>query len=106
MSAKRIPAEEAMFFSKSARILAILAIAFGLLRVLIGFGVANIEPTEEREFARARYIGSKSPGQAIDQGIYTILFAIALGTLAEISFSMRKTASLAEFNFSMGKRSD
>jgi hypothetical protein len=80
-----------MFFSKSARILAVAAIVFGLLlRILMGFTVAGIEPKEEREFARARYIGSKSTGQAIDQGIYTILFAIALGTLAEMSFQIKR----------------
>jgi hypothetical protein len=43
-----------MFFTKTARIIAIVAIVFGLLRVLMGFSVANIEPKEEREFARAR----------------------------------------------------
>jgi hypothetical protein len=37
----------------------------------------------------ARYLG-KSPGRAIDWGIYFILAAVALGALAEISFSMRK----------------
>jgi len=75
-----------MFFSKSARILAILAFVFGLLSILNGLLVLGIEPKE----ARVLYLGSKSPGQVIDRGIYTILFAVALGTLAEISFSMRK----------------
>ena len=79
-----------MFFSKSARVVAILAVVFGLFRVLMGFTVAGIEPKEAREDVRAHYFGSKSTGQAIDHGIYTILFAIALGTLAEISFSLRK----------------
>jgi len=79
-----------MFFTKTARIIAIVAIVFGLFRILMGFSVANIEPKEEREFARAHFIGSKSPGQAIDSGVYTILFAIALGTLAEMSFQIRR----------------
>ncbi|WP_069877231.1 hypothetical protein [Bosea sp. BIWAKO-01] len=79
-----------MFFTKLARFLAGLALVFGLLRVLMGFGVATIEPKEAREAATARYIGSKTAGQAIDQGIYTILLAAALGTLAEIGFSLRK----------------
>ena len=39
--------------------------------------------------AAARYVGP-SPGRAIDQGIYTILFAIALGTLAKISFQIKR----------------
>jgi len=76
-----------MFFTKLARIIAILALAFGIARVSIGFYVAFIEPKEAREAAGARYIGSKSSGEAIDQGIYIILFAVALGKLAE---SVRK----------------
>lgn len=74
-----------MFFPKLARIVAGLALVFGLFRVLVGFYVANIEPLEAREAARVRYIGSKSTGQAIDQGVYTILFAVTLGTLASIA---------------------
>jgi len=38
----------------------------------------------------ARYLAGATTGQAIDDGTYTILFGIALGTLAEISFSPRK----------------
>ena len=33
---------------------------------------------------------AQNTGASIDRGIYAILFAIALGTLAEISFSLRK----------------
>jgi hypothetical protein len=40
-------------------------------------------------FKNATWGGSTS-GKAIDDGIYTILSAVALGTLAEISFSLRK----------------
>jgi len=79
-----------MFFTKSARILAVLALVFGLLRVVMGFSIAWIEPGEAREAARARYIGSKSTGEVIDKGIYTILVAVALGTLAEVGVSLRK----------------
>lgn len=74
-----------MFFAKMARSAAVLALAFGVIRLLTGAYVASIEPQEARLAAAARYIGSKSSGQAIDQGIYTILFALALGTLASIA---------------------
>lgn len=74
-----------MFFTKLARIVATLALVFGLLRVLMGGYVALIEPKEARDAAAARYIGSKSSGQAIDQGIYVILIAVALGTLTDIA---------------------
>lgn len=74
-----------MFFPNLAHILAVLALVFGVFRLSIGFYVASIEPIEAREAARARYIGSRSTGQAIDQGMYVILFATALGTLAAIA---------------------
>ena len=81
-----------MFFTKTARVLAIVALVFGLLNILMGLSVVGVEPKEDRVLI----LGSKSPGQVIDRGIYTILFAIALGTLAEISFSMRNRSSSLE----------
>jgi hypothetical protein len=78
-----------MFFSKLARLFAIAAFALGLSQALLGLSIST-GALEPYEVVRARFLGSKSPGQAIDWGIYTILVAVALGTLAEISFSMRK----------------
>ena len=75
---------------QSGPILAIAAIVFGLLRIVMGFSIATIEPADVKEAARARYLGSSTTGQAIDRGIYTILFAVALGTLAEISFQIKR----------------
>lgn len=74
-----------MFFAKLARSIAALALVFGVIRLLTGVYVASIEPQEARQAAAARYIGSKSSGQAIDQGTYAIIFAVALGTLASIA---------------------
>jgi hypothetical protein len=48
-----------------------------------------LEPAD-KEFFQKRYFGISTPGREIDHGIYTVLFAIALGTLAEINFSIRK----------------
>lgn len=79
-----------MFFAKIARLIALLAIVLGLMRAGIGVYVASIEPREARMAATARYIGSKSSGQAIDQGIYMILFGVCLGTLAGIAFKREK----------------
>lgn len=79
-----------MFFAKLARFIAVLILAFGLIRTGIGIYVANIEPMDAREAARARYIGNKSSGQAIDRGIYTILFAVALGTVAGLVIRRNK----------------
>lgn len=72
-------------FVKLAHVTAVLALIFGLWRAGIGIYVASIEPLEAREAARAAYIGSKTTGQAIDQGLYTFLFAVTLGTLAAIA---------------------
>ncbi len=81
---KQLVEEARMFFSKSAQIVAMVTLVFGLLSLLSGISAMTWHwgPDEV-----ARY---GSPGKNIDRGIYTILFAVALGTLAEISFSMRK----------------
>jgi hypothetical protein len=79
--------EATMIFSHSARLLAIAAFVLGLLMVLFGFSVAT---GLSDEGALARYSDRKSSGQVIDRGIYTIFFAVALGTLSEISFSVRR----------------
>lgn len=78
-----------MFFSNLARLLAITCFIVGLLQIAIGFLIATgvVGPYET---ALARYTSSSSSGQAIDNGIYVAIVAIALGTLAEISFSVRK----------------
>ena len=79
-----------MFFAKIAKAIATLALIFGLWRVGIGVYVASIEPFAARDAARARYIGSKSSGQAIDQGIYMIAFAAALGTMASMALKRKE----------------
>lgn len=78
-----------MFFSKTAWVLAWVAFVLGLLILVQGISTATgLVDTS----AAARYVGP-SPGRAIDRGLYTILFALALGTLAEISGSMAKLLS-------------
>ncbi|MBN15511.1 MAG: hypothetical protein CMJ15_09885 [Pelagibacterium sp.] len=71
-----------MFFTKLGIIVARLALFLGAFRVATGlFFAFNRDATD---FA-ARYLGSKTSGQAIDQGLLMIAFAIVLGILAEIS---------------------
>ena len=79
-----------MLFSHLARVVAYLALAFALFRLFLGFGIASgfIGPYEE---ALARYTTDSSSGEVIDSAIFTLVFAVALGTLAEISFATRKT---------------
>jgi hypothetical protein len=60
--------------------------------VVIGLTIASADDLASYQAALARYARwAKSSGQVIDRGIYTILFAIALGILTEISRSIRKT---------------
>jgi len=75
-----------MFFSKLARILAIAALVLGISEILIGLAAVAGSWTPDEI---ARY-GGKSLGLAIDRGIYMMLSAAALGTVAEISLSKRK----------------
>ena len=78
-----------MFFTRLARVVAVIGFALGAFRTLVGFAIATgvIGPYEA---ALARYAPASSSGAVIDNGVNMILFAIALGTLAEISFSVRK----------------
>jgi len=80
--------ETEMFFTRMTWVAAFAALVFGVLQILIGVGIAQgmIGPLEE---VASRY-GSLPTGTHIEQGVYKILFAIALGTLAEISFAARR----------------
>ena len=76
-----------MAFTKLGRILAILAIILGALRIATAVLVlASDDPVNA---ARA-ILGSKTTGQAIDQGLYTIVFGILVGVLTDISRSVAK----------------
>ena len=81
-----------MFFSHLARIIAWLAFLFGLANLAIGIAIATgyIGPYEA---AVARYTGAETSGDAIDRSLYVLLFAIALGAIAEMSFNLRKSAN-------------
>ena len=76
-----------MLFTTLGRIVAGLIFAYGLLRFAMGLAVATgalVEPEP------GRYLGARTSGEAIDQGIYTMLFAIVLGVVVEISRSVSK----------------
>lgn len=67
-----------MMFSNLAAGLAALVFLLGIVLVFAGF-TGDVE----------KYWPGRTPGQIIDKGIYYIVFSVALGTLAEISFSLR-----------------
>jgi hypothetical protein len=82
-----------MFFTHVGRIVAILAVLFGALRLVIGIMIAN-ELMLPYEAALARYApGASSSGEVIDKGIYMIIFGIALGIATEISYALRAKCS-------------
>lgn len=75
------------FYIKAGRVIAGIALVLGILRVLLGFAVATgvvVEPVP------GYYLGTKTSGKAIDQGIYMILFGVVLGVLSEIGKSLAK----------------
>jgi hypothetical protein len=79
-----------VFFSHGARVIAILGLVLGASRILMGltiaFGWGGLSPDD-----LSRYTTAATTGEVIDQGIYTILAAVALGTLAEIGLASRKS---------------
>lgn len=77
-----------MFFSKSAIILAIVAFVVGAFSVFLGIGAAM---GLLDHVVRASHV-SASPDQVIAWGICVVLASVALGTLAEISLSMREVS--------------
>jgi hypothetical protein len=78
-----------MFFSHVARVVAVLGLVLGTLRVLMGLIIAN-EWMGISAADLGRYTTAATTGKVIDQGIYAILGAVALGTLAEIGLANRK----------------
>lgn len=71
-----------MIFTKLCRILAFLVVGFGLIRLGMGVYLAT---TFEAGADLSPFIGRRTTGQVIDQGLYAILAGIVLGTLADIS---------------------
>lgn len=72
-----------MFFTKAGRIVAWLAFGLGVIRFVMGYAVAL---SGDQSLA-PEYLGTKTSGQAIDQGQWAILLGIGLGILTEISRS-------------------
>ena len=78
-----------MFFSHVARVIAVLALVFGILEILLGFSIAN-EWMGLSAADLSRYAAAATTGEVINRGIYQILGPVALGTLAEIGLANRK----------------
>jgi multisubunit Na+/H+ antiporter MnhB subunit len=79
-----------MLFLRGAKFIAILALLFGLLSLLQGFNIVGewLLPYDQ---ALKRYGGSAtSSGEIIDRGLYYVLFAFTIGSLAEIGLSLAR----------------
>ncbi len=87
--AKRIQiltGESQVFFTKAGRVVAVLAIALGALRISMAVMVMYSDNPD----AAAQALLNRTTGAAIDQGIYTIIFGIVVGVLTDISRSVSR----------------
>jgi hypothetical protein len=79
-----------MFFTKLGKIIAWLVFVISSVRVTIAVGVATGTSTmADNAAASARYLGTSSSGEAINQILIVLLASIALGILCEISSGVR-----------------
>jgi lipoprotein signal peptidase len=78
-----------MFFSWAARIVAVIVLVLSVFKFGVAMYIARSSSSEYLMYEASRYLGSGTTGQHIDRAIYQALIAIALDTLAEISFSLR-----------------
>jgi hypothetical protein len=77
-----------MFFTHLGRVIAILVLVLGVMRIILGVLIAN-EFIGPYEAALARYTRASSSGEVIDTGIYAVLFGVAFGILTEIRYALR-----------------
>lgn len=77
-----------MFFTNIGRVIAWLLFGLAVFKVSIGFLIAFT--AEDPVGAAQRYLGKANTGAAIDEGVYGIGVAIALGILTEISRNVSK----------------
>ncbi|WP_019995613.1 hypothetical protein [Aureimonas ureilytica] len=75
-----------MLFTKAGRVLAWLLFISGAYRFGMGLYAAI---TDNQAFV-ARYIGSRTSGEAIDRGGMLLAAAITLGILTDISRSLQR----------------
>ncbi|TGT59476.1 hypothetical protein EN813_028140 [Mesorhizobium sp. M00.F.Ca.ET.170.01.1.1] len=72
-----------MLFTYSVRIVAVLALVLGVIQLVLVFLLAD------HPEGLAEYAGRSSPAAVFERGVYAILLSIVLGTLSEISLSLR-----------------
>lgn len=78
-----------MFFSWAARILAVVILAHAVMKFSLSVYVSSIANAQDQAQAVTRFLGSGTVRDHLDRATYALLIAVALGTLAEISFWLR-----------------
>ena len=71
-----------IFYTKVGSFIAAAIFILAIFQIMMGLGFATSDNTPE---AIARYLGTRTTGQAIDRGIYGVILGVALGILTEIS---------------------
>ena len=73
-----------MFYTNLGRVLAGLGFALGLAGIAIGLASAS------GDHDPSALVGTKTSGQWIDRGIYTLICSVVIGVLTDISRSVAR----------------
>lgn len=77
-----------MFFVRLGSVVAWIALILGGGRIIAGIVAASGNTAAARAAMASRYLGSATSGEAINQGIVVVGFALLLGVLAHIARSL------------------
>lgn len=78
-----------MIYTRIGSFIAAAIVILAMFQIVIGIGLTTSDNSPE---AIARLLGTRTTGQAIDRGIYGVIFGVALGVLTEISKNIRRGA--------------
>ncbi|MCZ7975028.1 MULTISPECIES: hypothetical protein [Agrobacterium] len=73
-----------MFFTRCAFVVAVLGLVGSAAQIAMGFQYAQLDLQQQAA-------AGISSAKHFDRGFYGLLFSFALGTVAEISFNIRKS---------------
>ena len=82
-----------ILLSQITRLVAWFAFLFGLLRLVLGFAIANDLLGSYEQVMRRSGVISASYSDMIEQALIIIVVALALGTLADIARAVRQGRS-------------
>lgn len=78
-----------MFFTKCAMVIAVLGLLGAVGQIYLGFQYVNMDMQQQ-------VAAGVSSAKHFDRGSNMLLFSFALGTVAEISFNIRKYLDKAQ----------